>query len=72
MNERDRLGPDEGLPMASDAACLAEAHEPLSAVSQLLAGWPLAELPEHVRGLPQVGQLRPSVRDSADEPESYP
>ncbi len=67
MSERDRpvaSASEADSVKASDAAYSEEARERQLVASQSLAGWPPAELPEHVRGLPQIGQLRPIVHDS--------
>jgi hypothetical protein len=80
MNERDRPGEMRSgytayntIAESQGTTCAEyseEAREQQLAASQLLAGWPLAVLPEHVRGLPQVGQLRPSVHGLADDSEN--
>ena len=45
----------------------AEGQTVESAPVPMSPGWPPAELPEHERGLPQVGLPRPIVHDKVSE-----
>jgi hypothetical protein len=46
---------------------LGAAGKAQSRIVQCCPGWPAAALPEYVRGLPQVGQLHPSVHGSTND-----